>query len=124
MSAGAPPHQERGAWERQRKALLWQAHHLAEVPVLLFACMHIPLGADFAVTTTDDGGPGSLRDAFALASGSGEPNVIQLQEDATYALDDLLRRAEVLVRAVQPEDQNSMQSVQPEDRKLGACLPG
>jgi hypothetical protein len=45
-------------------------------------------GAEFGVTTTDDGGPGSLRDAIALASASGEPNVITLQDDATYVLDD------------------------------------
>lgn len=45
-------------------------------------------GAVFAVTTTDDGGPGSLRDAVALASASAEPNVIELEEDATYVLDD------------------------------------
>jgi hypothetical protein len=45
-------------------------------------------GADFTVTTTDDGGPGSLRGAIALASASGEPNVITLQDGATYVLDD------------------------------------
>jgi hypothetical protein len=45
-------------------------------------------GATFAVTTTDDGGPGSLRDAIALAGASGEPNVIELDDDATYELDD------------------------------------
>ena len=35
-------------------------------------------GAVLDVTTTDDGGPGSLRDAIALASASAEPNVIEL----------------------------------------------
>src|SRR5688572_5258914 len=37
-------------------------------------------GAVFPVTTTDDGGAGSLRAAVALASASGEPNVIELQD--------------------------------------------
>jgi hypothetical protein len=45
-------------------------------------------GASFVVTTTDDGGPGSLRDAIALAGASAEPNVIELADDATYVLDD------------------------------------
>jgi hypothetical protein len=40
------------------------------------------------VTTTTDGGAGSLRDAFAQASVSGEANEIVLQPDETYVLDD------------------------------------
>jgi hypothetical protein len=44
--------------------------------------------ATFTVTTTADGGPGSLRDAFAQASASAEPNEVVLQADATYALTD------------------------------------
>jgi nitroreductase len=59
-----PPHQERGAWERQRKALLWQAQHLAEIPVLIFACTRIPLGADFAVTRRHSSTNGSIWPAI------------------------------------------------------------
>jgi hypothetical protein len=44
--------------------------------------------AVIAVTTTTDGGPGSLREAFADASGSGEASEIVLQAGATYVLDD------------------------------------
>jgi hypothetical protein len=45
-------------------------------------------GAVFPVTTTADGGPGSLRDAIALAGAGAEPNVIELDAGATYLLDD------------------------------------
>jgi hypothetical protein len=44
--------------------------------------------AVFSVTTTTDGGAGSLRDAFAQASVSGEANEIVLQPAETYVLDD------------------------------------
>jgi hypothetical protein len=44
--------------------------------------------AEFSVTSTADGGPGSLRDAFASASASLEAAEIVLQSDATYVLDD------------------------------------
>lgn len=48
-----------------------------------------PAGAaTIAVTTTTDGGPGSLRDAFAQASVAVEPTEIVLQAGATYVLDD------------------------------------
>lgn len=48
-----------------------------------------PVGAAaVAVTTTVDGGAGSLRDAFAQASVAGEPTEIVLQAGATYVLDD------------------------------------
>ena len=63
-SSEPPPHQERGAWERQRKALLWQAHHLAEIPVLLFACMLIPLNDDFTQTRRHSSTNGSIWPAI------------------------------------------------------------
>jgi hypothetical protein len=44
--------------------------------------------AVFPVTTTTDGAAGSLRDAFAQASGSAEANEIVLQPGETYVLDD------------------------------------
>ena len=44
--------------------------------------------AVFPVTITADGGAGSLRDAFAQASASAEPNEIVLQPGETYVLDD------------------------------------
>ena len=44
--------------------------------------------AVFEVSTTADGGAGSLRDAFAQASVSGEANEIVLEAGATYVLDD------------------------------------
>jgi hypothetical protein len=44
--------------------------------------------AVFTVTTTTDGGAGSLRDAFAQASASAEPNEIVLQSGEAYVLDD------------------------------------
>ena len=43
--------------------------------------------AEFSVTTTADGGAGSLREAFASASASFEPNQIVLQSGETYILD-------------------------------------
>jgi hypothetical protein len=48
-----------------------------------------PVGAaTIEVTTTADGGAGSLRDAFAQASVAVEPTTIVLAEGATYVLDD------------------------------------
>jgi hypothetical protein len=44
--------------------------------------------AVFPVSTTVDGGAGSLRDAVAQASASAEPNEIVLEAGATYDLDD------------------------------------
>lgn len=49
----------------------------------------VPAGAAVIdVTTTADGGPGSLRDAFAQASVAVEPTEIVLAPGATYVLDD------------------------------------
>jgi len=42
---------------------------------------------DVAVTTTTDGGAGSLRDAFTQASASATPSTITLQTAQTYTLD-------------------------------------
>ncbi len=48
-----------------------------------------PAGAAvIEVTTTADGGAGSLRDAFAQASAAVEPTEIVLEAGATYVLDD------------------------------------
>ncbi len=48
-----------------------------------------PVGAaTIEVTTTTDGGAGSLRDAFAQASVAVETTTIVLAEGATYVLDD------------------------------------
>lgn len=69
------------------------AHRLAIVAVA--AILAVPVSgtgmvaaATLDVTTTVDGGPGSLRDALALASASGEADEIVLQPGATYVLDD------------------------------------
>ena len=40
----------------------------------------------FTVTTTADGGPGSLREAFTTASGNGANDVIELQAGADYVV--------------------------------------
>ena len=50
--------------QRQRKALLWQAHHLAEIPVLLFACMPIPPNSDFNQTRRHSSTNGSIWPAI------------------------------------------------------------
>lgn len=55
------------------------------IPVIAAA----PAGAAvFNVTTTADGGPGSLRQAFEDANEAGGTNTIVLQEGATYVISD------------------------------------
>lgn len=65
----------------------------AAIATLLASLVVLSVGAspasaaEFSVTTTTDGGAGSLRDAFASASASFEPNQIVLQSGETYLLD-------------------------------------
>jgi nitroreductase len=63
-ASGPPPHQARDAWERQRRAVLWQARHLAELPVLIFPCLIVPPRTDLTQTQRHSSVNGSIWPAI------------------------------------------------------------
>lgn len=67
----------------------WTAATVVVAVLAASGLLASPAGAaTLEVTTTADGGAGSLREAVATASANAEADVILLQQGATYVLDD------------------------------------
>lgn len=60
INVAPQPHQTQDEWERLKRAVLWQGHHLAEIPVLIFPCLDGLTGLDFSQTMVHSSINGSI----------------------------------------------------------------